>query len=232
MQAIILDAVVEEGLEFYNQYRPGQRFDSDTLHDLCAQTIACEREGASTPAHGFLDIVKHTTGVSILHRFRMIAQDYLARTAYLLPVIDAFGRISLKVMQRCGCSTLANFLRDGLVFWPTQTVVLGDQPSMAWFSRWHAEHDQVMQVYRPGDDGRFRELAEGVDFAKTLLIDAGLYGSLIQRLIVQYQCQESLSVFFFASRSPYIAGFYNLLSGAEWLTADQWDPLNTIKVIA
>lgn len=232
MQCGDLPSLVEASLAYYTQYQQ-EPLDSAAFGAQLAQTISQEREGAFAPVCDFIDTVKQACSASMPTRLTTIAQEYLARTQYLQPYLHGFSEMSIRLLCSSGRSQLANFLRDGLIFWPGQEVLLGQQATgriaFVLYSRLHVEHNLPVRVFQRTVDGDFVEVS--VDFTQSLLVDVGLYGTLLSRMLNQHLCQRSTGVVFFASRSPFITGWCNLLTCAAMIASDlQVDRLDIIRL--
>lgn len=233
MQASDLPGVIENGVGYYTRYA-ARALHSNTLSAQLLHTVRQEREGAATPLRDLPDIIDRTADAPVVARLITVAQAYLDRTAYLRPFLHNFGHMSIRLMRAFGHTTLANFLRDGLSFWPTQEVILGSEASKSlafvWYSRQHADHNLPLRVFQRHTAGGFYE--SKLDFTHSLLVDVGLYGTLLRRLLDQQQCPASVSVLFFASRSPFIAGWLNLRTCATLLTSEgQVEVLDSIRLV-
>lgn len=232
MRARDLQSLVDGALAYYTRHQQVS-LDSAGLGEQLAQTLSQEQEGAFAPVRDFLEVVQRVGGASMPTRLTTIAQAYLERTQYLLPFLHCFGEMSIRVLRSSGRTQLVNFLRDGLVFWPSQDALLGQDPgcrlAFVLYSRAHAAQHLPVRLFQRTETGAFVEGA--ADLAQSLLVDVGLYGTLLSRMLEQHLCQHSVGVLFFASRSPFITGWFNLLTCAALIASDlQVDLLDTIRL--
>lgn len=233
MQASELAELVENAIQYHTHYT-GHGPHTNTLSAQLRHTVRHEREGDATPLRDFPDLIDRAAGAPLDACLTTVAQNYLHRTAYLRPFLHSFGHMSIRLMRAFGHTTLANFLRDGLIFWPTQEVLMASEARRAlafiWYSRQHADANVPPQVFRRHITGEFDTGA--LDVPHSLLIDVGLYGTLLRHLLDQQRCAAAGSVLFFASRSPFIAGWLNLHTCAALLTAEgRVDGVDSIRLV-
>lgn len=233
MRATELPAVVEQAMHYHGRFT-GQPLDGSLWSTQLRHTVAREREGAATPLHDFPCLIDRTAGAPVSQRLTAIAQAYLERTAYLQPFLHHFGAMAVRLMRAFSHTILANFLRDGFIFWPTQEVLLDpaadENLAFLWYSRQHVAHNLPCEIFQHQGTEVFK--ACPLDVTRTLLVDVGLYGTLLRHMLDHQRCATSVSVLFFASRSPFIAGWLNMRTCAAWLTtAGQVDSRDSIRLV-
>jgi hypothetical protein len=170
-------------------------------------TTGAEEEGACTPA-GQLAAGLPLEGEAE-EILTQAAKRYVRSTRFLFPWLHDFA---CAVSRVAGGRTVYLFLRDGLAFWPALRAI-GQPTRFLFYTRAHRRAGQLPLVRT--SSGRFvpvsrEELDAGV------LVDAGLYGTLIEQMIRSGCCGERPWVLFLGSRNPNITGWLNVLLG-RWM---------------
>lgn len=212
--------VVSKALEMCAAYRNIPL----SLKDELLITLSREREGASTPVLQILDTVMKTDHLPKEEQLRIIATSYVEKTRFLFPLIDSFAKTVKSVLELGKERYLpVLLLRDGLSFWPALQAH-GVRPFLVSYSRLHGEHRAI-------GDFLSAPLAD-IPPRNTLLIDVGLYGSLVASLIAEGAFPKvKPGALFFASRSPFIWGWANtLLSSSFSFSSSRCDFGDTIRL--
>jgi hypothetical protein len=167
-----------------------------------------------------------------------LAQAYLRATRYLLPTLHAFSCSLVSVAERRGKRMpIYLFMRDSLAFWPclrALDAVAPEQLKLLFFSRNDARNGLAPVMLGQTPDGLLVE--EHVErLERGLLVDCGLYGSLVRVLIESGRATKNVSVMFLGSRSPFLAGWFNMGLSARMLdgnaTIDLQDIIRLVDTV-
>jgi hypothetical protein len=170
----------------------------------CRESLALEEEEASLPAQRLLDPLCAVEDAGQL--LAAAAGRYVRATRFLLPWLHGFA---------CAVADCAKgrpvflFLRDGLAFWPALRAL--SQPTRFLFHTRARQRAGEPPLVQRGHGG-FRA-ATRADLEGALLVDAGLYGRLLEQMIRTGLCGGKPAVLFLGSRNPHIAGWLNVRLG-------------------
>jgi hypothetical protein len=163
-----------------------------------------------------------------------IAHRYLDSTSYLVPVLHGFAEDAIAASRRGKTDSMLLFLRDALLFWPSlRALQRGRNPiplNFLVYTRPLRDRGQSPLLFREYLDGRIcfrRSLALG----KALILDVGLYGTLIADLYKKGHFSTFNTVFFFGSRNPHIPGFLNHCLATTIQARKSADPLTVVRYV-
>lgn len=199
--------VIDRAVAFYESVSPLP--DASQLASGLFTTIALEKEGGAVPLTPILDALKRGEGHSYKVRLLMASEAYVESTQYLFPMIFGFVNEAVRLCLSDNRSRRPLlFLRDGLIFWPA--FLAAETPvDFLLYSRLHADRKTVPHLYRPNSNC-IEKLPVAQMWRAPQVIDVGLYGTLVGKLL-DTEVSRELGAFFFASRSPFISGWLNTL---------------------
>jgi hypothetical protein len=150
-----------------------------------------------------------------------VSERYLKATEYLFPLFHCFSNsiLSLSRSERKH-DPIVLFLRDCLVFWPS-LLAAGSESSkssiqLMAYGRWHRRLGAAPEIYE--EDGKTSATYKMAQtLSRGLLVDAGMYGSLIQNLMESRYCSKDCAAMFLGSRNPFITGWLNSILSSEIL---------------
>jgi hypothetical protein len=142
------------------------------------------------------------------------ARRYASHTSHLFPVLHKHASAALTMCKLANRSRIRLFLRDALVFWPS---LLALRPQVCEipldflvFTRPLKDNGRSPLVFSDDGDGVPQCCAEQW-VPRTLVLDVGLYGTLVKELDGKGFFAGDGSVLFLGSRNPHIPGFLNEL---------------------
>jgi hypothetical protein len=142
------------------------------------------------------------------------ARRYCYHTAHLFPLLHEQASAALTTCKYSNRSRIRLFLRDALVFWPSLVALrprIFEIPlDFLVFTRSLKNNGHSPIVFSDEGDGVLRRSVE-VAVPRTLILDVGLYGTLVKQLDGKGFFAGDGSVMFLGSRNPHIAGFLNQL---------------------
>lgn len=194
---------------------------------LLAQTrvdLGEEEEGCCGPASRLLAELPDSAPTHAL--LSAAARRYLRATRYLLPWIHNFA---WAVKHQARGNPVVLFLRDALAFWPSLVALHTPELHVACYSRRHRLAGVAPVIFRAGQEGAFQE--SPLDLNDALLIDVGLYGSLIAALLQDGWCASRPSFLFFGSRNPCLTGWVNVRLGARTNAQGEVDRPDVIRLV-
>jgi len=149
-----------------------------------------------------------------------LAQAYIHATRYLFPILHLFSYSVRSLSQGSERKLpLYLFMRDALAFWPCLHALQRtpeEQPRFVFYSRKDERVGRPPILLSRDAAGAFSAQLLG-RLEEGLLVDAGLYGSLIHSMIKSGRCAREVSVMFLGSRNPFLAGWFNMALGTELL---------------
>jgi hypothetical protein len=183
--------------------------DAVPRRDEALSVLSLEEEGEHAPAHA---LAHAWAGAPV-----QLARAYVRATEYLFPTLHTFS-CSLQRLSDAR-SPIYLFMRDALAFWPCLRAidaVGAEQVKLLFFSRRALQSggSPVLLAQGPGGalvEEDFRCIEHG------LLVDCGLYGSLVRGMIASGRCSRDVSVMFLGSRNPFVAGWFNMVLSARVL---------------
>lgn len=163
-----------------------------------------------------------------------VVRRYLKSVSYLYPLLSGFSYLTLKLANSLDQRPLYLFLRDALVFWPALYSLrekMGDaQMNFMIYTRSLSKSGMPPLIHEEADRGKFR-LAR-TSRIRGMLVDVGLYGTLVMKLERDGYIGSGSSAYFLGSRNPNIAGFLNqILQQPDATTPHLADPLEIVKAI-
>jgi hypothetical protein len=146
------------------------------------------------------------------------ARRYAEHTSHLFPLLHQHASATLTLCELANRSRIRLLMRDALIFWPSLLAlrprILEIPLDFLVFTRPLKESGRDPLVFSEnGDAVLTRSVLETP--ARTLVLDVGLYGTLVRDLDDRGFFGGDGSVFFLGSRNPHIAGFLNELRSAE-----------------
>ncbi len=191
------ERVIDLAIQFY--FSSGPPLSGDLRSGLL-RTISDEAEKVYAPASPLLKRVRATRHLAPADQLRNVASYYLELTKPLIPIVNSFAKTIPKFTALEGRQFSPHLLlRDGLIFYPS-LVAQEIHPVLVAYSRKHLNAQANPEIV-------------GSSLGQSaLLIDVGLYGSLVSALLEQ-EIFHSPGVLFFASRSPFILGWLNTIIG-------------------
>ncbi len=194
-----------------------------------------DAEGYVVSSALFAQIQDHRVACLPTRRFLVeIVRRYLDSTSYLLPVLHGFAEDALAAGCKGKVDSMMLFLRDALLFWPAlRALQRGKNPIPLNFLvytrplRDRGESPLLFHEYRNGQIRLTRTLALG----QTLILDVGLYGTLIADLYQKGHFSAVNTVFFFGSRNPHLPGFLNQCLETRIQAQKYADPLTVVRYV-
>ncbi|UCG88764.1 MAG: hypothetical protein JSW71_09600 [Gemmatimonadota bacterium] len=142
------------------------------------------------------------------------ARRYAAHTSYLFPVLHEQAAAALTMSRVSNRSRIRLFLRDALVFWPSLQALrprIFEIPlDFLVYTRPLKESGGYPLVFSEESEGMVKPGALEC-LPRSLVLDVGLYGTLVKDLDRKGFFGGDGSVMFFGSRNPHILGFLNEL---------------------
>jgi len=158
---------------------------------------------------------------SVVEFLSEISQRYVESTRYLVALLSEYARHAVATGQRLGIDRCVLFLRDGLTFWPAVRAIdaRGKGPTLGLdylvYTRPLREtHRSPLLVRGRGSE---REIGPMAPLSRALLLDVGIYGTLIKSLHDDKFLERDNKVLFVGSRNPHIEGFLEVGAGAPAL---------------
>ena len=217
-------------------WHPDARLEPTRLLELFRRSLQRERESRQSPGWKFLhDVLTPAAagpGADSTKLLRTAVRIYLERTAYLSPILTAFTCDLHRLATSFGGQGVEIYLllRDALAFWPG--LIGAGRVHFLVYSRDHQDAG-----VRPGvvldhgnGDYRFNSMA---DLSGALLVDAGLWGSLIRQLLVDGYWRDDTSVLFLGSRNPMIEGWANTRLTSHLYDGEDEpsDPFDVVRLV-
>jgi len=142
------------------------------------------------------------------------ARRYCNHTAHLFPLLHEQASAALTTCKYSNRSRIRLFLRDALFFWPSLLALrprIFEVPlDFLVFTRSLKNNGHSPIVFSDEGEGILRRSVQ-VAVPRTLMLDVGLYGTLVKQLDGKGFFAGDGSVMFLGSRNPHIAGFLNQL---------------------
>jgi hypothetical protein len=146
------------------------------------------------------------------------ARRYAEHTSHLFPLLHQHASATLTLCKLANQSRIRLFMRDALIFWPSLLAlrprVLEIPLDFLVFTRPLKEGGRNPLVFSEDGEGILTRSAQE-HASRTLVLDVGLYGTLVEDLDGRGFFGGDGSVLFLGSRNPHIAGFLNELRLAE-----------------
>jgi hypothetical protein len=142
------------------------------------------------------------------------ARRYANHTSHLFPVLHKHASAALTMCKLANRSRIRLFLRDALVFWPSLLAlrprVFEIPLDFLVFTRPLKDNGRSPLVFSDDGSGVLKRSAQHC-VPRTLVLDVGLYGTLVKELDGKGFFAGDGSVLFLGSRNPHIPGFLNEL---------------------
>ncbi|WP_437487590.1 hypothetical protein WME75_07145 [Sorangium sp. So ce1014] len=220
---------------------------SQSLEQVVARAVSYIEEDGDDPAVCIEDALRglsreeesqhiplHVLGSSVFGAPLELARSYISATEYLFPILRAFCcSLPTLVDGRSAHVPIYLFMRDSLALWPclrAHDALPAGQLKLLFYSRSDARHgrEPLLVSQRPCG-GLVEEYVARID--RGLLIDSGLYGSLIHEMLQSGRCTTDVSVMFFGSRNPFVAGWFNMAQSAAMLDGSPVDLKDVIRLV-
>jgi len=159
-----------------------------------------------------------------------VAARYVRATEYLFPILHQFSATACHLTQMLDLPAYL-FLRDALMFWPPALSLSNDGAPfhLLLYTRDQERTGAPPRVVDTSADSLIELPA--ADLSRALLVDAGLYGSLISSLISQGRCSPETAVLFLGSRNPFLAGWLNIHLTARMFAGTATDLSDVVCVV-
>lgn len=200
-------------LDVESEYRKDdrRRFTVSSLVSSLSWMLLHEDDDASCIVTGSLfgNLLTEALPDTPYEFLRAIVDRYAESTRYLFPLLRDFARCVATVAHDLGSDAYLLFLRDGLIFWPALVNDVGarvrDIPvrHVIYTRALRANHDPPLTVTSSGEVRPLGRLDNSV------LIDVGLYGTLIQSLHDDGYLESNNACLFLGSRNERIFGILN-----------------------
>lgn len=146
-----------------------------------------------------------------------VIRRYLRSIRHLYPVLSGYANVALHLSSQLRDAPCYLFLRDALVFWPSLLCLreqMGNRKlHFVIYTRSLSKERLPPLIFEETSHGIF-QLAPGSRI-NGVLVDVGLYGTLVQRLERDGYLEKGSSVYFLGSRNPGIPAFLNQVLGAS-----------------
>lgn len=210
-----LSEAIEVSIGFYESNTSANLLNFATPARSLLETMTFEREVNHIAVKRLIESIASGSRSSSKSTIKELVINYIDSTKYLLPLFHAFSQ-SVHSIEALSHQKLypCLVLRDALVFLPSLSTLNtsdGSPINFLLYSRTHAECGVVPRLF--SIDGSENCTDQKSKSENTLLIDVGLYGSLVDSLISKGWSKTELSAFFFASRTPFISGWINSIVG-------------------
>jgi hypothetical protein len=140
------------------------------------------------------------------------ARQYVAQTSHLFPLLHRQSSAALTVCRVANRGRIRLLLRDALIFWPSLLVLRPQIVEVPFdfvvFTRPLRDNGREPLVFAEDGEGVLKRSSHKAE-PRTLVLDVGLYGTLVKELDRRGFFGGDGSVFFFGSRNPHIPGFLN-----------------------
>lgn len=227
-----LEAVNGECIKFMHSQRPDQlprellvAFDEDLRREDASEDVS------SVTAELFGRLVDDISDTLPSSRFlEQVARRYLDSTAYLQPVLHDYSSAALAMSDQGGISNLALFLRDAVWYWPSLQALRESHTALdlVVFTRPLRHAGAAPLVFTEGQPGDVQLQASG-DMSGRLLLDVGLYGTLVADLAASRFTDNQTAVFFLGSQNPNLFGFLN--RRARYLHSEEAATLDVVRYV-
>jgi hypothetical protein len=197
--------------------------------DEFRRTLSEEEEGVYCPGWDFADRIGLLNSENSRVFLRECVETYLDQTEYLLPIMDAFGRTVACVAQG---RPISLFLRDAIAVWPTLVTAAQRAESIQFIA--YSRNDARQQLLPRGISFSGSGSVSGIDVEhlnESLLVDVGIWGSLILKMLETGFCKESTPVLFLGTRNPNIEGWANAHVTPRVLKGDSVDLLDIMRLV-
>jgi len=163
-----------------------------------------------------------------------ITRRYLDSTSYLCPVLHGFAEDAMTAGRRGKADNILLFLRDALLFWPSLRVLQrSGKPiplNFLVYTRPLRERGQSPLLFHEYRDGRI-SLRSSPVLGQSLILDVGLYGTLIADLYKKGHFSSVNTVFFFGSRNQHLPGYLNHCLETRIRAQKRVDPLTVVRYV-
>lgn len=163
-----------------------------------------------------------------------IARRYLDSTSYLLPVLHGFAEDAVTAVRKGRADSILLFLRDALLFWPSLRALQAGEKSIPLnfliYTRHLRQQGQSPLLFHECGNGQVHCQAVPT-VGQALILDVGLYGTLIADLYQKKHFSAVNAVFFFGSRNPHLPGFLNHCLDMKIRTGTCADPLMVVRYV-
>lgn len=160
-----------------------------------------------------------------------VARRYCDAAAYLMSLAYAFVASACHLADRECEGRIMLFLRDALCMWPVLRTgaLTRSGVDLLRYTRGDAQWHLPARVFREVETGRVEQVVvAGLD--GHLLLDVGLYGTLVSGLIARARASSQARVMFMVSRNPCILGWANAHAASHILDGFEWDPVDLIRI--
>lgn len=141
----------------------------------------------------------------------LAAQEYVRATRYLVPTLVAFAHSTAVLAERDYAAHLSVFLRDGLFFLPAlEPAAMSGRIVVDVLVHTRQRERAGLPIVRYPRQGRDGE-GDTLDACKDLLVDTGIYGTLIHSMLTRGQLTPPYGIMFMISANPCIAGWLNFV---------------------
>ena len=163
-----------------------------------------------------------------------IARRYLDSTSYLAPVLHRYAEDATVISRMANTDSVLLFLRDALLFWPSLRALQRGKDSVPLnflvYTRSLREQGQSPLLFHEYRDGQIR-FERSLALGQALILDVGLYGTLIADLYQKGHFSTINTVFFFGSRNPHLPGFLNYQLEERKQAQKQADPQMVVRYV-
>jgi len=163
-----------------------------------------------------------------------IARRYLDSTSYLAPVIHRYAEDATVISRMAKTDSVLLFLRDALLFWPSLRVLQNGKDSVPLnflvYTRPLRDQGKSPLLFHEYRDGQMR-FERLLALGQALILDVGLYGTLIADMYQKGYFSTTNTVFFFGSRNPHLPGFLNHQLEERKQARQQVDPQMVVRYV-